>query len=367
MTTPFSSPQAQRRPLGRSAAGAFSALVLAAGLFLPGAVLAQGEGDLAAELAAAVPAGTRLVVAEQNDQASVPWRLSGVGEGLPYEIVFANFNGGPAVLEALISGGADIGYIGEAPLPIAISAGVDDLVAVALSANPGSPGNYYLVVQPNSGIETIEQLRGKSVAYPPGTGRHMIVAGLLHEHGLVLGEDVEAIAVAGAEVAPTFASGAVDAAITLGGQYFRLGEPPIIGDGRGHNWGANLLLVRKTILEDEAKSAAIADFLRRNVELFNWRGQNLDPWIEASYVAQQGLTFEQGRWLEEQAGHGAYYPIDARAGEVLQEISDGLLATGALQREIDIAPYLDDRFNHVIEWQNRADGVEPRPLVQPAD
>ena len=93
-------------------------------------------------------------------------------------------------------------------------------------ANPGSSGNYYLVVHEGSGIETVADLRGKKVAYPPGTGRHMIVAAVLADAGLSLTEDVTPVELAGSEVAPTFAAGAVDAAIVLGYQWYNLGEPP---------------------------------------------------------------------------------------------------------------------------------------------
>jgi len=325
---------------------------------------AQPDNTLPATLAAAVPKGVKLVVAEQNEQASIPWRVSGLGQGAPYTAQFANFNGGPAVLEALISGAADVGYIGEAPLPIAVAAGVDDLVAIGLLANPGSPGNYYLVAQANSGIEDVAALKGKTVAYPPGTGRHMVLASLLHANGLTLGKDVQGVQLAGAEVAPTFASGAVDAAILLGNQYFRVGEPPIVGDGSGHNWGLNVLLARKQALEDPAKSAAIADFLRRAVAFHNWQIAHSDEWIKSTLVARQGLTLAQGQWLVKSSGHGTYYPIDDRSIEVFQSIADGLVETGALKRKVAIAPYIDRRFNTIVEWQNKADGVVPPRLEQ---
>ncbi|MCD9825242.1 ABC transporter substrate-binding protein [Bradyrhizobium japonicum] len=305
-------------------------------------------------------------MAEQQSQASAVWALSGVDKSLPYAITFANFNGGPAVLEALISGAVDIGYIGEAPLPIAVGTGVKDLVAIAIYANPGSPENYYLVAQPDKGIKTVADLKGRTVAYPPGSGRHMVLAGILHANGLELGaSSVKGVPLAGTEVAPSFASRSVDAAILLGGQYFRVGKPPIIADGRGHNWGVNVILTRKALLDDPAKAAAIADFVRRAVAFYNWQGANPDAWIRASYVKLEGLTFEQGKWLEDAAGHGAYYPIDAKSIQVFQQISDGLFATGALKQKIDIAPYVDGRFNAIIAWQNNADGVIPRPLEQP--
>lgn len=322
--------------------------------------------DLATRLAAAVPAGVRLTIAEQNDQASVPWTLSKAGADAPYRITFANFNGGPAVLEALVAGAVDVGYIGEAPLPIAVAAGVEDLVAVAVFANPGSPGNYVLVAQPDRGIRTVADLRGRTVAYPPGTGRHMVLAGILHQNGLDLLSGVQGVQLAGSEVAPTFSSRGVDAAIVLGQQYFRLGQPPVLADGRGHNWGLNALVVRRSLLDDPKKSAAVADYLRRAVAFHNWVGRNPEPWIRASYVQKQGLTAEQGRFLFEKEGHGAYYPIDGRVAEVFQEVADGLRQTGALKREVRIAPHLSPRFNAVVAWQNRTDGVIPRPLVQPA-
>lgn len=327
------------------------------------AAAAADDDGLASRLAAAVPKGTRLIVAEQAGEASVPWKLSGQDKGAPYQVTFATFNGGPAVLEALVAGAVDIGYIGEAPIPIAAGAGVKDLVAIAITANPGSPANTYLVIQPNSDIRKVEDLRGRTVAYPAGTGRHMILAGILHEHGLDLRKDVKGVQVAGSEVAPTFSSRGVDAAIVLGHQYFRLGSPPVLANGAGHNWGLNPIVARKAALEDPAKAAAIADFVRRAVAMYNWQTAHPDEWIKASYVRQQGLTFNQGKLLLDEEGVGAYYPIDRQLTDVFQQIADGLLETGALRRKVDIAPYVDGRYNAIVQAQNRIDRVVPRPLV----
>lgn len=354
-----------RRGAFRHLAGA--ALVVAGGISLPVRAWAASSSSDAADaaLAAKVPSGTKLTVADQDDAVSIPWRLSGVGNGAPYEATIANFAGGTAVLEALISGAVDIGYVGEAPLPLAVGQGVTELVAVAANANPGSAGGYFLVVQPKSGIKTVADLRGKTVAYPPGTGRHMIVASILHDNGLSLNTDVKGVQLTGAEVAPTFASGAVDAAIILGGQYFRLGKPPIIADGAGHNWGLNVWLVRKSLLKTPAKTAAVADFVRRAVSLVNWQIAHQDAWIKANYVQKQGLTFEQGKWVDEASGGGQYDPIDRTLGAVYQQISDGLFASGALKRKIDISTFIDGRFNGIVASQNEKDGVASKLLKQP--
>lgn len=356
------------RPRPRARAGA---TLLALALALTAVACGGDDGGSAGAAGgddpgagSAIPDGLTLTIAEQNGSESVAYELSGAGDEAPYAVEFADFNGGPAVIEAVLAGGADIGYIGEAPLPIAAGNGVDDLVAVAARANPGSSGNYYLVVQPDSGIGTVEELAGRKVAYPPGTGRHMILAAQLREAGLSLADDVEGIELAGSEVAPTFASGSVDAAIVLGTQWFNLGEPPILDDGSGVNWGLSLLVVRRDTLEDAGKVAAIEDFVGRSVQAHNWSAANVDDWVEANYVEIEGLTHEQGRRLVDEAGFARYHPIDDDLRAAFQEVADGLHDTGATESAVDVAPLLDDRFNDAVVARNEADGVEPPPLEQ---
>lgn len=309
-----------------------------------------------------VPAGTKLIVAEQNDTQSLPWNLSNAGKDAPYSVEFADFSGGSAVIEALRSGAADVGSIGEAPVPIAVDSGVTDLVTVALQANPGTSGGYFLVAKPNSGIKTIEDLRGKRVAYPPGSGRHMITAALLKQHGLDLKHDVQPVELAGSEVVPTFAAGAVDAAIVLGNQYYQLGEPPILGDGTGINTGIQSVIVRKDILDNPAKAAAIGDYVGRAVAANNWKDSHVDQWIGEYYVKEQGITFDQGKKLYEEDGLAAYYPIDGASTGLFQKVADGLYDTGTTKTHVDVKPYVDGRYNDIVNAQNQLDGVTPKPI-----
>ncbi|MGV9803833.1 PhnD/SsuA/transferrin family substrate-binding protein [Mycobacterium sp. NPDC003449] len=310
-----------------------------------------------------VPEGTRIVVAEQNATQSLPWNLANAGQGTSYQVEFADFSGGAAVIEALRSGAADVGSIGEAPVPIAVDSGVTDLVTVGLQANPGTSGGYYLVARPDSGITSIEQLRGKRVAYPPGSGRHMITAALLKRHGLDLRTDVQPVELAGAEVVPTFASGAVEAAIVLGNQYYQLGEPPILGDGKGINTGIQTLIVHRDILGDPAKVAAIGDYLGRAVAANNWKDTHAEAWINAYYVEQQGITFDQGRRLYDEDGVASYYPIDAASTALFQTVADGLHGTGTTKSHVDLKPYVDGRYNDIVNAQNQLDNVTPKSLT----
>jgi sulfonate transport system substrate-binding protein len=309
-----------------------------------------------------VPAGTKLVVAEQNATQSLPWNLANAGKDAPYGVEFADFSGGSAVIEALRSGAADVGSIGEAPVPIAVDSGVTDLVTIGLQANPGTSGGYFLVAKPGSGVTKIEDLRGKRVAYPPGSGRHMITAALLKQHGLDLKHDVLPVELAGAEVVPTFAAGAVDAAIVLGNQYYQLGEPPILGDGTGINTGIQSLIVRKDVLDNPAKAAAIGDYLGRATAANNWKDTHADQWINEYYVKQQGIKFDQGKKLYEEDGVASYYPIDPASTSLFQTVADGLFDTGTTKTHVDVKPYVDGRYNDIVKAQNKLDGVTPKPI-----
>ncbi|GGL03011.1 PhnD/SsuA/transferrin family substrate-binding protein [Nocardia jinanensis] len=319
-----------------------------------------GEVSLATQVD--VPEGTDLVIAEQNASESLPWNLSGAGENVPYKVEFADFSGGAAVIEALRSGAADIGAIGEAPVPIAVNSGVTDIVTVAIEANPGSSGGYYLVAQPGSGIDGVDDLRGKRVAYPPGSGRHMITAALLKRAGLDLQKDTRPVELAGAEVVPTFAAGAVDAAIVLGNQYYKLGKPPIIGDGTGINTGIESLIVRRDTLDDPAKVAAIGDYIGRTVAAGNWCDAHPEEWINGYYVDTQGLEYDDGKELLDTVGTGAFYPIDPASTRLFQQVADGLLDTGTIGKPVDISGYVDGRYNDIVAKQNTLDGVTPKQI-----
>ncbi|WP_081681783.1 PhnD/SsuA/transferrin family substrate-binding protein [Mycobacterium sp. URHD0025] len=344
-----------------------TAVLLLIPLVLSACGLSEDEADTAIDtvkIAAKteVPPGTKLVVAEQNGTQSLPWNLANAGQGTPYEVDFADFSGGAAVIEALRSGAADIGSIGEAPVPIAVDSGVTDLVTIGLQANPGTSGGYYLVARPDSGVRTIEDLRGKRVAYPPGSGRHMVTAGLLKRHGLDLRTDVQPVELAGAEVVPTFAAGAVDAAIVLGNQYYQLGEPPILGDGKGINTGIQTLIVRRDVLGDPAKVAAVGDYVGRAVAANNWKDTHADQWIDQYYVKVQGITFDQGKKLYEEDGIASYYPIDADSTALFQTVADGLHETGTIKGRVDVKPYVDGRYNAIVIAQNELDSVTPKSL-----
>lgn len=123
------------------------------------------------------------------------------------------FNAGPAEVEAFFADELDIGYIGPVP---AITANVKSEGDVQVLAGVAKGGSV-LVVREGSGVASVEDLSGKTVAIPQiGNTQHLCLLSLLKENGLkpvTSGGDVVVSAVVNADVANIMGRGDIDAAL----------------------------------------------------------------------------------------------------------------------------------------------------------
>lgn len=142
------------------------------------------------------------------------------------------FNAGPAEVEALFAGDIDIGYIGPVP---AISANVKSNGDVVVLSG-ATQGGAVLIIRKGSGIKSVKDLSGKTVAIPQiGNTQHLCLLDLLEKNGLKPvseGGDVNLSAVTNADVGNMMERGDIDAALVP--------EP----------WGATLLAQGAELLLD---------------------------------------------------------------------------------------------------------------------
>ena len=111
---------------------------------------------------------------------------TGKYEGVKYNLQWRNYLSGMPIAEGLKSNQLDIGILGDYPLlQSAIPSEEDDsssstqLVSF-VSINPGGDGNAVIVPQ-TSKLETIEDLKDKTVALPVGSSAHgMLLRSLSH-------------------------------------------------------------------------------------------------------------------------------------------------------------------------------------------
>lgn len=298
-----------------------------------------------------VPEGTTLRVADQSQQFTKLLEFSGEGESIPFRIEWSQFNGGPPMLEAFNAGAIDVGWVGELP-PITAQAVGLDLVVVAANRNNGN--TYKLVARAGSGIETVEDLEGRSVGSSRGTAIATFLGAALDEVGLGF-DDVELVdlPVTAGDYIAAFESGGVDAiAVPSAWWYLGIeatGEGVVIRDAAGLTTGQSYVITTSEVLEDPAKEAAIAALINHLVRAQDWATDNQPEWFQRFGVETLGLPADAADKLFGESGPTTYVPIDDEVIARQQDLADRFFALGGIDREVDVAERFDDRFNGVVE------------------
>ena len=122
-------------------------------------------------------------------------------------IEWHEFTSGPPTLEAVGSGALDFGVTGDVPPLFAQAAGGDILY---VGAYRGAAAFHGLLVQKDSPIQKVEDLKGKKLAYKRGTSAHNFALKTLRKYGLSLSDIVE-VDLAPPDAAAAFKNGGIDA------------------------------------------------------------------------------------------------------------------------------------------------------------
>src|SRR5690242_5397036 len=86
---------------------------------------------------------------------------------LPFKVNWSDFASGPPMLQAMASGSVDIGGVGDAPPVFAASGGEAIEIVGARKTDAGDQDS--VVVPKGSPITSIQQLKGKKIAYASGS------------------------------------------------------------------------------------------------------------------------------------------------------------------------------------------------------
>ena len=158
-------------------------------------------------------------------------------EGL--NVTMTQFEDGPTIIAAMENGSVNFGYIGQGAHKLCVQ-GNATIIALSHISNGDA-----LIGGP--GITTVEDLKGKTVAYSSGTSSEDILRNSLAAHGMTM-DDITAMDMDAASVVTAMMSGGVDACAT---------------------WSPNSL----TILEGMADTTKLADnmtFSDTSVSLASW-------------------------------------------------------------------------------------------------
>ena len=124
-------------------------------------------------------------------------------EGL--NVTMTQFEDGPTIIAAMENGSVNFGYIGQGAHKLCVQ-GNATIIALSHISNGDA-----LIGGP--GITTVEDLKGKTVAYSSGTSSEDILRNSLAAHGMTM-DDITAMDMDAASVVTAMMSGGVDACAT---------------------------------------------------------------------------------------------------------------------------------------------------------
>lgn len=188
------------------------------------------------------------------------------------EVKWIEFPAGPQMLEGLNVGAVDIGYVGEAP-PIFAQAAGANFVYVAYEGS--SPEAESLLIQKDSPIKSVGELKGKKIALNKGSNVHYFLVKLLEKHGLKY-SDIQPAFLAPADARAAFERGIVDAWV-IWDPYAAASEKQI---------GARILANATDVVKNYAYFLAERDFATKSPELLKELLEELQTqgaWINAHY------------------------------------------------------------------------------------
>ncbi|WP_407894528.1 aliphatic sulfonate ABC transporter substrate-binding protein [Lacticaseibacillus sp. N501-2] len=159
-------------------------------------------------------AGTKLTTvtigyqkADPVDIARARGQLSKKMQAKGYKVVFKEFQDGTALTTALKSGDIDYARVGDVPPVTAQANGLDFVYIAAGSDKVQGSG---IEVKKNAGIESLADLKGKTIAYTKGTSSQYMLIQALKKAGLTE-SDVKMVSMDQATAAVAFAKGTIDA------------------------------------------------------------------------------------------------------------------------------------------------------------
>ncbi len=185
-----------RRQIITGSLGLFGAALLA-----PRRGTAAPGGAAPKEFKVGFQKGAAILVLGREQQV-IEKRLKTLGVN---NVQWVEFQFGPPMLEALGAGAIDIGSVGDTP-PIFAQAAGSPLVYVASTPS----AEHAVLVQHDSPIKTLAELKGKRVAFGRGSSAHNVTVKALALAGLTL-KDVIPTYLAPADATAAFNGGTIDA------------------------------------------------------------------------------------------------------------------------------------------------------------
>lgn len=296
---------------------------------------------------AAAQQPVRLTLADQYEATRTLLQTSGAQAKLPFQLQYADFAGGPAILEAFRAGAVDVGIAGSTPPIQAQAAGeAVRIIAALVSDQPA----YQLAVRAGLSIDELAELKGRRIAYAEGSARQTFVLAALQQAGLTRA-DVELVPLRVSDFVDALRSGQVDVAPLIEPHFSRhvgngpdrnqrfVAESKLVGLPRDVLY----LYASADALAQPQKRQALGELARAWVQAHVWAQSHPEQWAQAYYVERQQLGVEDARRIVGAQGRLSTPALKEMIAPQQAEI-DLIHAAGDLPRHLDANEEFDLSF-----------------------
>ena len=270
---------------------------------------------------------------------------AGLLNTLPFHVHWSDFTSGPPMLEAMASGAVDIGGVGDAPPVFAASGGEAVEIVGARETNGDQDA---LVVPKNSPITTIQQLKGKKIAYGSGSSGNYNLLTVLTKAGLTT-KDVSLANLQPALALAAFTSGDV-AAWDIWPPYVQQvvaqDGARVLATGSGYGSPYSFEVASKAAVADPDKAAAIKVYLTTLDKAYVWTATHPSAWAVA-WGKAAGLPTSI---MDVAAKTDANTPAQITSATVSSEqnLVNQFYAAGLIPTKVNISDYITEEFNSTV-------------------
>jgi sulfonate transport system substrate-binding protein len=273
-------------------------------------------------------------------------QAAGLLNKLPFHVNWSDFTSGPPMLEAMASGSVDVGGVGDAP-PVFAAAGGEGVVIVGARTVPGGDQDA-VVVPKGSPITSIQQLKGKKIAYGSGSSGNYDLLTVLTAAGLTT-KNVTMVNLQPADALAAFTSGSVDA-WAIWPPYV---QQVVAQDGakvlaRGPQYGSpySYEVASKSAVANPQKAAAIQVYLATLDKAYVWAEKNPDAW-GAAWASATGLPASITD-VAATVDSTTPVPVDGAVTKSEQELVTQFYKAGLIPSAPNMSGFVTSQFNSSV-------------------
>lgn len=263
--------------------------------------------------------------------------------GEDVEIVYDVADSGSMIMEMMTSGEIDFAALGDMPVIQAKANGLDVKV---LSVFFTSTTGYQLIAAKDSGIQSIEDIKGKNVAVMSGSTNHKLLLKYLNSVNLTE-EDINLVFLKNKDQLAAFVGNNVDAAVTQVPTSTTIMEKTgayEIANAEGYDNIATVMVGRGEFLDKNPEYAK--KYLRAVIEATEWTKNNLEEALEiAAEYSEQSVEsmklYYDTRTFE--------YSLDENNRKGLEDTINYLFEQKTISKKIAVNEIVDDSYIKAVK------------------